>query len=672
MPPFADIGAEHFGPAFQRGMEEHLAEVAAITAGPQAPDFDNTVAALERSGATLLRVANVFFNLTGAHTSPALQAIEREVAPLLARHRSAIFLNEALYGRVTELARRTDAPKLADEQARVLERYVLAFERAGAGLGADARARMAAIAERSAALGTQFGQNVLADEVSWTLVLDEHELAGLPSVVRAAAAQTATDRGLDGSYVVTLARSSIEPFLQFASRRDLRERAFKAWMARGQTGGETDNRAILAELVALRAEKAALLGYASFADFRLSDSMAKTPTAAMDLLTSVWTPARAQALREEAALQELITADGDNFTIAPWDWRYYAERRRKAAFDLDEGELKPYLQLDKVIAAAFYTATRLFGLTFTERFDLPVYHPDVRAFEVCDSDGRHIGVFLGDYFARTSKRSGAWMNAFRTQERLRGDVRPIVVNVMNFAKAASGEPALLSFDEAHTLFHEFGHALHGLLSDVTYPMIAGTNVARDFVEFPSQLYEHWLEQPEILARFATHYLSGEAMPQALLARLLATRTYGQGFATVEYVASALADLELHRRPLQEPFDADAFERELLAEIGMPDAMVMRHRLPHFLHVFSGDGYSAAYYSYLWSEVLDADGFAAFAESGDIFDPDVAARLRREVYGAGNRRAADEAYRAFRGRGADPAHLLVKRGLDGGASLAGAA
>ncbi|HEY0571833.1 MAG TPA: M3 family metallopeptidase, partial [Enterovirga sp.] len=423
-----------------------------------------------------------------------------------------------------------------------------------------------------------------------------------------------------------------------------------------------DNRAIVAETVALRAERAKLLGFPSFAHFRLDDSMAKTPEAALGLLRSVWDPARSLAEREAADLQALIDEEGGGFRLAAWDWRYYAEKLRQRRFDLDAGAIKPYLPLERMIAAAFDTAERLFGLTFSERPELPRYHPDVRAFEVKDRDGRHIGLFLADYFARSSKRSGAWMSGFRGQRKLDGEVRPIIVNVMNFSKGSGDIPSLLSFDDARTLFHEFGHALHGLLSDVTYPAIAGTSVSRDFVEFPSQLYEHWLEQPEVLRRFALHYRTGEPMPEALLDKVLAARRFNSGFATVEYVSSALVDLDFHLLPSADNLDVGAFERASLAEIGMPEPLVMRHRTPHFTHVFAGDGYSSAYYSYLWSEVLDADGFEAFEEAGDIYDPEVAGRLREFVYAAGNRREPDEAYRAFRGRGPAPEALLRGRGL----------
>jgi peptidyl-dipeptidase Dcp len=505
------------------------------------------------------------------------------------------------------------------------------------------------IGERLAVLGTQFSQNVLADEQAYTLVLaTEEDLAGLPDFLVAAAREAAIERGIDG-HVITLSRSSIEPFLQYSSRRDLREKAFQAWLARGEGGGATDNRAIIAEMIELRAERARLLAYPSFAHFRLDDTMAGAPERALALLRSVWEPARSLALREAADLQRLADAEGGAFRVAPWDWRYYAERVRKERFALDADGVKPYFQLDAMIAAAFDCATRLFGLTFTERDDVPVYHPDVRVFEVSDHNGRHIGLFLGDYFARPSKRSGAWMSSFRGQRKLDGEVRPIIVNVMNFSKSSGDEPALLSFDDARTLFHEFGHGLHGLLSEVTYPSLAGTNVSRDFVEFPSQLYEHWLEQPQVLRRFARHYQTGEPMPDSLIERVLASRQFNQGFATVEYTASALVDLELHLLPSAHNLDVTAFERATLDALRMPEAMVMRHRTPHFTHVFSGDGYSAAYYSYLWSETLDADGFAAFEEAGDIFDPDTADRLKAFVYSAGDLRDPAEAYTAFRGR-----------------------
>jgi peptidyl-dipeptidase Dcp len=662
-PPFGELEPGHFHPAFDHAMAQQRREVEAVMNDAARESFANTIETLELSGHSLRLVAAVFFNLTGAHTNEALQEIEREIAPMLARHRNWIYQNEAVFGRINRLWERRRSLDLSPEQMRVLERYRTAFIRHGAALDPDSRRRIGEISERLAALGTRFSQNVLADESSFRLVLEgEADLAGLPDFVRQAAAKAAVDHDLPGRHVITLSRSSIEPFLQFSGRRDLREAVWRAWTTRGERDGPTDNRAIAAEMVALRAERARLLGFASFAHFRLDDTMAETPEAALDLLMTVWRPARAQALRERTALQAIVQAERGNFDIAPWDWRHYSEKRRIAEFDISESEVKPYLQLDKIIEAAFYTANRLFGLTFTERHDLPVYHPDVRAWEVTAADGRHVGVFLGDYFARGSKRSGAWMGQLRTQEKLAGDIRPIVVNVMNFSKAAEGSPALLSMEDARTLFHEFGHALHGLLSDVTYPMIAGTNVARDFVELPSQLYEHWLEQEQVLQRFAVHHRTGEPMPTALLQRLLSTQTFNQGFATVEYIASAVADLKLHLIEAPKHIDLSSFEAETLAELEMPPAITMRHRLAHFTHLFAGEAYSAGYYSYLWSEVLDADAFDAFEEAGDIFDPATARRLQTFVYSAGFLRPPDEAYAAFRGRPAEPGPLLRQRGL----------
>ncbi|MGB7699413.1 MAG: M3 family metallopeptidase [Methylovirgula sp.] len=662
-PPFAAIRPAHFRPAFAQAFAEHRAEIAAIVENPQPPNFANTIAAFERSGRTLERVSAVFFHLAGADTNEEIEAIEREIAPLVARHDAEIHLNDALFARIDTLYRQRDTLGLDAEQARVLERHHLAFRRAGAGLAAEAKARLAEIGGRLAALGTQFSQNVLADENAFALVLEtQDELAGLPEWMKSAAAVVAERRGLSGRYAFTLARSSIEPFLQTSQRRDLREKIFRAFVARGESGGATDNRAIAAEMVALRAEQARLLGFESFAHFRLADTMAKTPASARDLLERVWTLARARARVEEPALQELAMAEGGNFSLAPWDWRYYAEKLRKAEFDFDEAALKPYLALDRMIEAAFFAANRLFALTFSERFDIPLYREDARAWTVRDAGGREIGLFIGDYFARPSKHGGAWMGAFRDQEKLDGEVLPIIVNVMNFVKPAPGEACLLSFEDARTLFHEFGHALHGLLSDVTYPSLSGTNVLRDFVEFPSQLYEHWLEQREVLRRFARHHESGEPIPEALLDRLVAARRFQQGFATLEYTASALVDLALHQSAGAAGLDIGAFEREKLAELGMPGAIAMRHRLPHFLHVFGGDSYSAGYYSYLWSEVLDADGFAAFTEAGDIFDPEIAERLRAHVYAAGNRTDPQAAYLAYRGKAASPDALLRKRGL----------
>ncbi len=661
LPPFATIGPEHFRPAFDTALAAHRAELDAVAADPVAPSFANTIEALERSGRALDRVSNVFFVLTGAETGDALEAVERDISPLLARHSNAMYLDRALYARIASLYQSRAALGLSPEQARVLDRYHTRFVRAGGALDKPAQDRLAAINERLATLGTQFSQNVLADEKAYALILDEADLDGLPDFARDAARAAAEERGLPGKYAITLARSSCEGFIQFSSRRDLREKVFQAWIKRGENGGATDNRPLVAEMVALRAERAKLLGYKTFADYRLADQMAKTPQAARKLLDEVWGRARTKAIVDRDALQKLIADEGGNFALAAWDWRYYAEKLRKAQYDLDEAEIKPYFQLDKMIDAAFETAQRLFGLRFAP-VDLPLYHPDARAWEVKDAAGGHVGLFVGDYFARGSKHSGAWMTLLRDQEKLAGNVRPIILNVCNFSKPAGGEPALLSFDDARTLFHEFGHALHGLMSDVTYPLLAGTSVASDFVELPSQLYEHWLEVPEILQKYAVHAHTGKPMPKALLDRMLATRTYGQAFAIVEYTSSALVDLDIHA--VQEPgtLDIDVFERKALDAIRMPAEITMRHRLPHFQHLFSGGGYAAAYYSYLWSEVLDADAFEAFAEAGNAFDPETAKRLRDFIYSAGNLRDPGEAYIAFRGRLPAVDALLKKRGI----------
>ncbi|MDQ2083033.1 M3 family metallopeptidase [Xanthobacteraceae bacterium Astr-EGSB] len=665
-PPFAEIRPEHFAPAFERAFADHEAEIEEIAVLAAAPSFDNTILALERSGALLERVADVFSVLVGADSNDALLEIERVISPRLATHWSNIHMNQGLFRRVEELRRNAASLALTAEQARVLTRYHLDFRRAGAGLEETDRRRLSDMVERLAELGTQFSQNVLADEQSTVLELLPDDLAGLPAHVVASARAAAKERGRDG-HLVTMSRSSVEPFLSLSSRRDLREKAWRAFVARGDHDGEHDNKPLIAETVRLRAEAARLLGYDTYARFQLDDNMAKTPDAARDLLEKVWRPAVARANADRAAMQEMIRAEGGNFDLAPWDWRYYAEKLRKVRCDLAEGEIEPYLPLERMIEAAFDTAHRLFGLSFKPRTDVPTWHPDVRVFEVTGRDGRHVGLFFGDYFGRTSKRSGAWMTSLRDQDRLAGDrldgeTRPLIVNVMNFNKGEAGAPTLLSFDDARTLFHEFGHALHGLLSDVTYPRISGTSVETDFVELPSQLYEHWLERPEVLSRFARHHATGEAMPDALIKKLVAARTFNQGFTTVEFVASALVDLDFHSLAWVEDLDPAAFEEEALERIGMPAEIAMRHRPPHFQHVFADDDYAAAYYSYMWSEVLDADAFQAFEETGDVFDPGVAERLLKYIFSAGGSRAPDEAYTAFRGRLPSEEALLRRRGL----------
>jgi peptidyl-dipeptidase Dcp len=661
LPPFDKIEARHFRPALLAAFREHKAEIEKIAGDPRRATFTNTVVALEKSGAALARMGAVFSNLEATDSTPALQDLAREMSPKFAAHETRILLDPRLFRRIDDLYERRFELNLSDEDRRVLERHHLTFVRAGAKLSSAAKARVKEINARLASLVTQFMQNVLKDEQSWRMVLeDERDLAGLPSTFVAAAKRAAVEQGRTGKAIVTLARSSVEGFLTFSSRRDLREQAFKAWVARGAQQGETDNRSIVSEVVALRSEYAQLMGFKSFADFNLEDTMAKTPQAVHDLMSAVWSKAVERAGEERSALAAYAKAQGDNFDVAPWDWRYLAEKVRKETYDLNEAELRPYLQLDKMIEAAFDCATRLFGLTFRRLEPFQGYHADVRAWEVRDRSGGHAGIFIGDYFARPTKRSGAWMSSFRTQHKLGKGQRPIIVNVMNFAKGADGEPVLLSFDDARTLFHEFGHALHGLLSCVTYPSIAGTAVATDFVELPSQLYEHWLTTDEVLGTYAVHYETGEPMPKALSARLKAARNFNQGFATVEYAASALVDMALYAAQPSGLGDIEKFEAETLESIGMPREIVMRHRLPHFMHVMGG--YAAGYYSYLWSEVMDADAFAAFEETGNVFDRATATKLQEFIYSAGNRRDPHEAYVAFRGRPPKIDGLLRKRGL----------
>lgn len=662
LPPFAGIKPDHYAPAYARAMAGHDAEIAAIVANPAPADFENVIAALERAGEGLRRAGAAFWVSASTVSTPELRALERELAPKLAAHYSAIGLNEGLFGRVKAVWDRRDSLGLTPEQARVLELTYDGFKRSGAMLAPDRKARYAEISQRLATLYAGFSQNVLKDETDWAMMLDAPDLDGLPQALRDSAAAAATERGEPGRYAITLARSSVEPFLTYSARRDLRERAFKAWTERGELSAETNNHAIMNEIMALRDESARMLGYETYAHYKLEDQMAKTPERVRALLDRVWTPARAQVERERAILQDFARRAGDNYEIAAHDWRYFAEKARRELHSIDEAEIGAYLVLDNVIEAAFDVARRLFGVTFREVEGLSLHHPDARAFEVLDEKGEHLALFVADYFARPGKRGGAWMSAMRGQRNLDGRVRPIVVNVMNFAKAPDGRKTQISLTDARTLFHEFGHGLHGMLSDVTYPSIAGTSVARDFVEFPSQLYEHWMMRKEVLSRFARHADTGAPMPDELIARIEASRNFNQGFATVEYLSCALVDLDLHLKHPGPGFDVAAFEREDLARIDMPHDMVMRHRTPHFGHVFNSDGYAAGYYSYLWSETLDADGFKAFEEAGDVFDPAVAKRLKDYVYAAGGRETPEEAYRHFRGRDPDPQALIEKRGF----------
>jgi len=665
LPDFAAIKDDDFRPAFAPAMALHLAEMEAIAGNPQPADYANTIEAMELAGSDLRKVQALFWHRAGTDSTPEIQELERDIGPELAKHQSAIFMNERLFARIEALHVNHKTSGLSSEQIRVLEQHHKRFVKQGAKLAAVEKQALADIDQRLAALAAEFGQNVLADEKDWILVLEtKDDLAGLPDSLIAAMAEAATQRGHDGKHAVTLSRSIIEPFLVSSSRTDLRQIAFDAWAARGHNGGENDNTGIVAETLKLRDQKAELLGYDSFAALKLDGTMAKKPTAVEDLLGKVWTAARNSAADHAALLAEIAAEEGHNEPLKASDWRYYTAKLREREFDLDEAVVKPYLQLENIIQAAFDVAGRLFGLSFTELADVAGPHPDARIFEVRDRAGELRAVLIGDYFARSSKRSGAWMSLLQKQHRLDGGQHAIVFNVMNFAKPAKGSPALLSLDDARTLFHEFGHALHGMLSDVTYPSISGTSVSRDFVELPSQLYEHWLTVPEILHKHAVHVETGEAMPPALLDKVLSARTFNAGFDAIEYTSSAIVDMRFHTASEDDMANTDpiGFEADVLAGLGMPEAIIMRHRTPHFLHVFYGDGYAAGYYSYMWSEVLDADAFNAFEEAGDPFDPALAKRLHQHIYSSGDSVDPEAAYTEFRGQMPTADAMLRKRGL----------
>lgn len=661
LPPFSEIKPENFRPAYQEGMKQELSDIDVITANKSTPDFQNTIEAMEKSGQLLDRVDSVFSNLAISDTNEALQAIELEMAPLLAKHASAISQNAKLFQRIQAVYQKRESLNLTPEQLRLVDRYYKRFIRAGAQLPDPQKKRLAEIDEKLAELTTKFSQNLLADTAAFELVLDQKDdLAGLPESFRTAAAETAKERGKPGKWVITLQRSSVEPFLQLSARRDLREKAFKAWAARGDNENQYDNKPLIREIILLRIEKAKLLGFPTFAHYAIDDAMAKTPKAAKDLLESVWTPAVETAKKETAELQAAMTADHQKGMLEPWDWRYYAEKVRLAKYDLDEEQIKPYFALNHMIDATFWVAGRLFGVTFHERKDLPKYHPDVRSWEVKNADGKVIGIFYGDYYARPSKQSGAWMSSFRRQQQLISAI-PVVINNLNFNKPPAGQQALLSYDDAETLFHEFGHGLHGLLSRVVYPSLSGTNVPRDFVELPSQIYEHWLGEKEVLEKFAVHYQTGKPIPDSLLKKIQDARNFNQGFSTVEFLASALVDMEWHLLDKPITIDVREMEQNWLRKIGMPREIIMRHRSPHFAHIFA-NSYAAGYYSYLWSEVLDTDGFEAFRDKGSPFDPEIARRLYTYIYSAGGTKDPMELYESFRGHKPDSGALMRHRGF----------
>lgn len=663
VPPFDKVQVALFKPALESAMTQNLTEVDKIANDPAAPTFENTLVAMERAGSTLDRVSTLYGVWGSTMAGPEFQVVQREMAPKLAAFNDKISQNEPLFKRIEAVYNSPDKKKLTPEQQRLVWLYYTNFVRSGARLNAEAKARLSQINQKLAGLFTRFSQNVLAEEDGQFIALkDDADLAGLPQSVRDAAAAAAVTKKQPGAWVISNTRSSVDPFLTYSDRRDLRERVWRMFINRGDNGDEHDNNAIITEILQLRAERAKLLGFPTHAHWRLENSMAKTPERAMELMEAVWKPAVARVHEEVADMQALATKEGAKITIEPWDYRYYAEKVRKEKFDLDQNEVKPYLQLEKLREGIFWVAGELFNFSFAPATNVPVAHPDIRVWEVTDkTTKKHIGLWYFDPYARAGKRSGAWMNAYRSQERVNGEVTTIVSNNANFVKGKPGEPLLISWDDATTMFHEFGHALHGLNSNVTYPSLSGTAVARDYVEFPSQLMEHWLSTPEVLQRFAVHYQTGKPIPQTLVDRIKKSATFNEGFITVEYLAAALVDMKLHLAG-DKKIDADAFEKETLAELGMPKEIVMRHRTPQFMHVFSSDGYSAGYYSYLWADVITADAFGAFVEGGGPYDKKVAERLRKYIFSVGNTIDPADAYRAFRGRDPKVEALMKKRGF----------
>ena len=671
VPAFDRVEVRHFKSALEAAMAENLAEIERIASDTGAPTFENTIAALERTGSTLDRVTTVYGVWSSTMNGAEFQSVQREMAPRLAAFSDQITQNERLFRRIEAVYNSPEKSRLTPEQQRLTWLHYTNFVRAGARLDATAKARLSAINQQLAKLYTRFSQNVLAEETDQFLVLkSEAELGGLPQSVRDAAAAEAATRKMPGVWVIANTRSSVDPFLTYSDRRDLREKAWRMFVNRGDNGGEHDNNSIITEILQLRAARAKLLGYPTHAHWRLENAMAKTPERAVELMEAVWKPAVARVREEVADMQALARKEGADIKIEPWDYRYYAEKVRKARYDLDQNEVKQYLQLEKLREGMFWVAGELFNFNFTPVKNVPVYHPDVRVWEVKDkTSGRHVGLWYFDPYARAGKRSGAWMNAYRNQERFNGEVTTIVSNNSNFVKGKPNDPVLISWDDAETLFHEFGHALHGLSSNVMYPSLSGTAVPRDYVEFPSQLLEHWLSTPQVLQRFALHHQTGKPIPQTLVDRIARASTFNEGFATTEYLASALVDMKLHLAGNQK-IDPDAFERKTLDELGMPGEIVMRHRTPHFGHVFASDGYSAGYYSYLWSDVLTADAFGAFTDAGGAYDRTVAERLRQHIFSVGNTIDPAEAYRLFRGRDAKIDALMRKRGFPAGGAAGG--
>lgn len=663
VPPFDQTSVDQFKPALERAMELNLAEIEAIAGNSEAPTFENTIVAMERAGEELNRVRTIYGIWSATMNSPDFRDVEREMAPVLAAFSDRITQNEALFARIEAVYDSPEKKQLTDEEQRLVWLYHNNFVRAGARLDASSKERLSTINQELAGLFTRFSQNVLADENDRYILIERgEELAGLPQAQIDAASSEAEARDYAGQWAIANTRSAMEPFLTYAENRELRRKAFELFANRGDFGDENDNNAIITEILQLRAERAALLGYETHAHWRLENTMMADPYAALELMEAVWTPAVARVNEEVADMQALAESLGHDITIEPWDYRFYAEKVRKDRYDLDEGQISEYLQLENLVDGMFWVGGELFDFGFSEVTDVPVYHDDVRVWEVTDrTSGEHVGLFYFDPYARQGKRSGAWMNAYRRQHRIDGDVTTIVSNNSNFMKGRPGEPVLISWTDASTLFHEFGHALHGLASDVTYPSLSGTAVARDYVEFPSQILEHWLATPEVLNRFALHYQTGEPIPQALVDRIEEASTFNEGFRTTEFLASGLMDMRYHLEGDRE-IDPRQFERDVLGGYGLPSEIVMRHRSPHFLHVFASDGYSAGYYSYLWSDVLTSDAWEAFVEAGGPYDREVAQRLYDHVFSVGNTIDPADGYREFRGRDPEIRALMEKRGF----------
>lgn len=662
VPPFSEIEEQHSLPAFESGIEQQQQEIDAITSSDEAPAFDNTIVAIERSGELLTKVRNVFYNLTSAHTNDEMQEIAREVAPMLSEHRDNILLNAELFERVKAVYGNRESLDLTAEQNRLVEEYYKMFERGGANLNEPDKEELRKINERLSLLSVQFGENVLKENNRFEMVIDDQaDLAGLPEGQINAAAEAAEERGYANKWVFTLHKPSLIPFLQYSEKRNLREKMLQAYINRGNHNDDLDNKDIAKEMAELRIKRANLLGYKSHAAYILADNMAKTPDQVYELLDQLWTPALERAKDEAEALQAWIEEEGHDFQLQPWDWWHYAEKLKQQKYALDDEVLRPYFQLENVREGAFMVANKLYGITFEERTDIPKYHEDVKVYEVKESDGTHLGILYADYFPRESKRGGAWMNAFRSQRNLDEEVTPIIANVFNFSEPSGGKPALLTFEEVSTMFHEFGHALHGLLSDVTYPMLAGTNVPRDFVELPSQVMENWAAEPSVMKTYARHYETNEPIPDDLIERIRKARHFNQGFGTVEYLAASYLDMDWHTLTDPEIRDVNKFEEKALDDLGLIDEIVVRYRSPYFQHIFS-NGYSAGYYSYIWAAVLDADAFQAFKET-DLFDQETAGKFREYVLSAGGTDDPMEMYKRFRGQEPGIEPLLERRGLN---------